>query len=138
MRNATRYLSDMSERKWPWWIVAAAVVGAGEVVLSIGNLVSYAQDTQRSLSSALMSATGGMVLATLVLGGIALRRRNRALGSVGVAAGVIPGSFGIAFFWFPPAVAGGILCIAITTCAVADALNGRAALRSAAPEGGAV
>ena len=55
--------------------------------------------------------------AALIVTGLVLLSRNVPAGSRFIALGVLPGSVGIAFFWFPPAVAVGILAIATSWAA---------------------
>ena len=79
------------------------------LMLDIGNLVDPddAGPLYGQLILLAVMATG----AALIVYGLVLVRRNQPRGSKLVAFGVLPGSVGIAFFWFPPAVAVGILAL---------------------------
>jgi uncharacterized membrane protein HdeD (DUF308 family) len=95
--------------KTRWWIVSAAVIGALMLMLGIGNLVD--PEGTGPLYGQLILFAVMAIGAALIVSGLALVRRNHARGSKLVALGVLPGSVGIAFFWFPPAVAVGILAL---------------------------
>ncbi len=95
--------------KTRWWFVSAAVIGVLMLMLGIGNLVD--PDDTGPLYGQLILLTVMATGAALVLSGLILLRRNQVQGSRLVAVGVLPGSIGIAFFWFPPAVAIGILAL---------------------------
>jgi hypothetical protein len=122
----------MNKRDWTWWMVVAAVVGVAEVVVGIGNLASYVDDERRSLVSALLAFLVASGTAALVFGGLAIRRRNRSRGSAALAVGMFPGCCAIVFWWFPPAVAVGVLCMIATTFATLDAVDSRTKLTRAA------
>lgn len=105
-------------RNWPWWTVGAAVLAASLLILAIGNLVSH---DEGAYSSKVLVLAGAALAATLVFGGLALRRRGRAIGSAAVAVGCLPGCAALVLWWFPPAVGAGFLSLAITVFAAADA-----------------
>jgi len=105
--------------KTRWWTFSAPLIGALMLMLGIGNLVDP-DDTGPLYGQLLLlavMATG----AALIVYGLALVRRNRPLGNRLVALGVLPGSVGIAFFWFPPAVAVGVLAVATSWAAFRSA-----------------
>ncbi|MDJ0923269.1 MAG: hypothetical protein QNJ77_01800 [Acidimicrobiia bacterium] len=92
-----------------WWHGSAAVIGALMLMLGIGNLVD--PDDTGPLYGQLILLAVVATGAALIVYGLVLLRRNQPGGSKLVALGVLPGSVGIAFFWFPPAVAVGILAL---------------------------
>lgn len=95
--------------KTHWWTISAAVIGALMLMLGIGNLIDP-EDTGPLYGQLILlavMATG----AALIVYGLVLVRRNQPRGGRLVALGVLPGSVGIAFFWFPPAVAVGMLAL---------------------------
>ena len=106
--------------KTRWWTISAAVIGALMLMLGIGNLVDP-DDTGPLYGQLLLlavMATGAALIPLLYLAlvcligyGLVLVRRNQPRGSKLVALGVLPGTVGIAFFWFPPAVAVGMLAL---------------------------
>lgn len=105
--------------KTHWWNVSAAVIGALMLMLGIGNLVDP-DDTGPLFGQLVLlaiMATG----AALIVYGLVLVRRDQPQGSRLVAIGVLPGSVGIAFFWFPPAVAVGILALVTSWAAFRSA-----------------
>ena len=95
--------------KTRWWNVSAAVIGALMLLLGIGNL--FDPDDTGPLFGQLMLLAVMAIGAALILYGLMLIRRDQPQGSKLVALGVLPGSLGIALFWFPPAVAVGILSL---------------------------
>lgn len=105
--------------KTRWWIVSAAVIGALMLMLGIGTLVD--RDDTGPLYGQLILLAVMATGATLIVYGLVLIRRNQVRGSKLVALGVLPGSVGIAFFWFPPAVAVGILAIITSWTALRSA-----------------
>ncbi len=92
-----------------WWTVSAAVIGVLMLMLGIGNLVD--PDDSGPLYGQLILLAVMATGAALIVYGLVLLRRKQPRGSKLVAIGVLPGSVGIAFFWFPPAVAVGILAL---------------------------
>lgn len=95
--------------KTRWWTFSAAVIGVLMLMLGIGNLVD--PDDTGPLYGQLILLAVMATGATMIVYGLVLVRRNQVRGSKLVALGVLPGSVGIAFFWFPPAVAVGILAL---------------------------
>jgi hypothetical protein len=89
---------------------SAGAIGILMLMLGIGNLVDP-DDTGPLYGQLILLA----VMATgtaLIVFGLVLVPRNEALGCKLVSLGVLPGSVGIAFFWFLPAVAVGVLALA--------------------------
>jgi uncharacterized membrane protein HdeD (DUF308 family) len=101
--------------KTRWWTVSAALIGALMLMLGIGDLVD--PDNTGPLYGQLILLAVMATGATLIVYGLVLVRSNQVRGSKLVALGVLPGSIGIAFFWFPPAVAVGILALATSWAA---------------------
>lgn len=95
--------------KTRWWMISAGVIGASMLALGIGTLVD--RDDHSSLFYQLAFFAGMAAGAALILSGLVLVGRNPVRGSRFVAVGVLPGMVGLAFFWFPPAVAVGVLAI---------------------------
>ena len=95
--------------KTRWWYISAIVIGVLMLMLGIGNLVD--PDDTGPLYGQLILLAVMATGAVLVASGLVLVHRNQARGSKLVALGVLPGSIGIAFFWFPPAVAAGVLAL---------------------------
>ena len=105
--------------KTRWWHISAIVIGVLMLILGIGNLVD--PDDTGPLYGQLILLAVMATGAVLVASGLVLVRRNQALGSKLVAIGVLPGSIGIAFFWFAPAVAVGILALFTSWAAFSSA-----------------
>ena len=103
-----------------WWMISAAVIGVLMLMLGIGNLVD---DDNGPLYGQLMLLAVMAAGAALITTGLVLMRRDEARGSKLLALGVLPGSVGIAFFWFPPAFAAGILAIVTSVVAFQSARN---------------
>jgi TctA family transporter len=121
----------MSDWRWTWWMVVAVVIGVGELVLGIGNVVSFLTDDRRDFVSAFVAFLTATGAAALVFGGMAIRRTNRPRGGAMVAVGMFPGCLAIVFFWFPPAVAVGLVSIVATAFAIVDATGSRQELSEA-------
>ncbi|HEX8770647.1 MAG TPA: hypothetical protein VF711_07760 [Acidimicrobiales bacterium] len=111
----------MTDWRWKWWMVVAVVIGIGELVLGIGNVVSYLTDDRRDFVSAFVAFVAATSAATLVFGGMAIRRTNRPRGSGVMAVGMFPGCLAVVFFWFPPAVAVGLVSMVATALTILDA-----------------
>ena len=92
-----------------WWNVSAAVIGTLMLMLGIGNLVD--PDDPGPLYGQLILLAVMATGTALIVSGLLVMRRNPQRGGRLVGLGVLPGSVGIAFSWFPPAVAVGILAL---------------------------
>lgn len=106
-----------------WWIGIAAAMAAMQTAFGFANLV---EDDGGAMSGRLVAFAIMVAGAVLIVVGIAARQRGRAGGSVLVGVGVLPSAMGITFFWFPPAVAYGILAIFVAWRAFRDASVKRA------------
>lgn len=106
-----------------WWIGIAAAMAAMQTAFGLANLV---EDDGGAMSGRLVAFAIMVAGAVLIVVGIAARQRGRAGGSVLVGVGVLPSAMGITFFWFPPAVAYGILAIFVAWQAFKDASVKRA------------
>jgi len=95
--------------KTRWWMISAAVIGASMLALGIGNLVDPDDGGPLIWQLTLLAVMAAG--AVLILSGLVLVRRNPVRGARFVAVGVLPGIVGFALFWFPPAVAVGILTV---------------------------
>jgi len=100
-----------------WWLWSAGLVAALMVMFGVGNIVE--DDGGPMLGRIIFAAVliGG---ASLVVAGMRTRPRRPGMGSRLVAAGVVPGAAGIALFWFPPAVAVGVLAVVTSVAAYRD------------------
>jgi uncharacterized membrane protein HdeD (DUF308 family) len=102
-------------------MVSAVVIAGLMLMLGIGNLFNP-EDTGPLYGKLLLLA----VMATgagLIGYGLVLRRRDESRGNKTVAVGVLPGMVGLAFFWFPPAVAVGVLAIATSWTAYREGVE---------------
>lgn len=102
-----------------WWRFAAALVAPILALLGIGNL----EDDGGPLYGRVVAATIAIIAALLIVAGLAVRRRNRALGGGLIAVGVLPGTLLVVFFWFPPVALMGILCVAVLLASIADVVR---------------
>ena len=100
-----------------WWIWSAGVIAVLMVALGVGNLI---EDDGGPLWGQIIFAAVLFAGATLIASGIWTRVTRRELGSRLIAIGVLPGISGLALFWFPPAVAVGLLAMASSVAAFAD------------------
>lgn len=98
-----------------WWMVSAAVVGVMMLSAGFGNLIDPDDDGPLYGKLVLLAFMGAG--AALILAGMILLRLGRSRGARFVAVGVLPGSIGIAFFWFPPTVVVGVLAVATSWAA---------------------
>lgn len=109
-----------------WWIGVAAAMAAMQTAFGFTNLV---EDDGGAMPWRLTAFAIMVMGAVLIVMGIAARQRGRTRGSVLVGIGVLPSALGIAFFWFPPAVAYGIVAILVAATAFREASGNRAATR---------
>lgn len=100
-----------------WWILSAGVIALLMIVLAVGNLI---EGDGGPLWGQIVFAVVLCAGAALVASGIWARQSRPRLGSRLVAIGVLPGVSGVAFFWFPPAVAVGLLALASSIAALGD------------------
>lgn len=101
-------------------MVGAVLIAATTEILAIGNLVSHDEGAIASKVLVFIAAT---IPATLVLGGLVLRRRRPVIASAAVAVGCLPGCAALMFWWFPPAVIAGLVSMAIVGSAATDAIR---------------
>ena len=97
-----------------WWHWSAGLIAVLMVVLGAGNLI---EDDGGPLYGRIIFAAVLVGGASLVATGILNKRSRPELSNKLVALGVLPGAAGIAFLWFPPAVAVGILAIMTSVAA---------------------
>lgn len=95
-------------RNIQWWLWSAAVIAVLMVMLGVGNLIDDDGGPLYGQIVFLAVLGGG---AALIAAGVVLRSTNPRRSGRLIALGVLPGSVGIAFFWFPPAVLVGILAL---------------------------
>ena len=100
-----------------WWLWSAGLIAPLMIALGVGNLI---EDDGGPLYGQLLLAAVLITGAALIAGGIWTRRSRRELGSKLVAFGVLPAASGVMFFWFPPAVAVGLLALASSAAAFRD------------------
>ncbi len=105
--------------KTRWWMISAGVIGASMLALGIGNLVDNDGGPLYGQLILLAAMAAG---AALILFGLVLVRRKPVRGARFVAVGVLPGTVGLALFWFPPALAMGILAL-ITSWAAFESVR---------------
>lgn len=101
-------------KETPWWVWTAGATAIWMTVLAIGNLI---EDDGGPFYGQVLFATvliGGAIAVAI---GVRLRSSRPERGATLVGFGVIPAVSGIALFWFPPAVAAGVLALA--TCVAA-------------------
>lgn len=92
-----------------WWMITAGIIGVLMLMLGMGNLLDPEDNGPLFGQLALLTV---MVTGAALIGyGLVVYRRNEARGGKIVSVGVLPGAVGIAFFWFPPAVAVGVLAL---------------------------
>ena len=101
-----------------WWLWSAGSIAVLMVILGIGNLM---EDDGGPLYGGIIFAAVLVGAAGVVALGIRRRSTDLALGNRLVGLGVIPGTMGLAFFWFPPAVVVGVLSIVTSVAAFRDA-----------------
>ena len=85
--------------KQAWWVSLAVVLAVLQIVFAVATAGDPdASATERLVS---FSVLGGS--AALAFIGVQQRPRNRRIGDVFIALGVVPAVLGgIIFFWFPP------------------------------------
>lgn len=101
-----------------WWLIAAGLVAAFNVVFAVGNIIDPDDGPlwgKIVLLGVMVAGLGAIVT------GLALRRRGRVSGSWLIAIGVLPAAPALFLFWFPPAVLYGALAIATAVAATMDA-----------------
>ncbi|NND02474.1 MAG: hypothetical protein HKN91_06785 [Acidimicrobiia bacterium] len=113
----------------PWWVWSAALIAGLMVLLGVGNLID---DDGGPLFGQIILLAVMAGAATLVAVGIRRRISDAKLGNRLIGLGVIPGVMGLALFWFPPAVAVGVLSIVTSVAAFRDAKGMTAAARATA------
>ena len=119
-----------------WWIWSAGVIGLLMIALGVGNLF---EDDGGPLWGQIIFAAVLFAGAVLIATGIWARRSRPRVGSRLVAAGVLPGVSGVALFWFPPAVAVGLLALASSIAAFADSRGAKTvSTRKAVAVGGPI
>lgn len=101
-----------------WWLWSSGFIALMMVALGVGNLI---EDDGGPLYGQILFAAVLIGGAIAIGVGIRMRAGQPQRGSRLVAIGVLPGASGIAFFWFPPAVAVGALALASSIAAFRDA-----------------
>lgn len=110
-----------------WWLWSSGFIALMMLALGVGNLV---EDDGGPLYGQILFAAV-LVGGAIAIGvGIRMRADRPRFGSRLVAIGVLPGASGIAFFWFPPAVAVGALALASSIAAYRDADGIRSSART--------
>ena len=110
-----------------WWMWSASLVAVLMVVLGVGNLID---DDGGPLYGKLIFAAVLVGAAALVAVGVRRRSSDRVAGNRLIGIGVLPGASGIALFWFPPAVAVGVLALVTSVAAFRDAKSVPSAARA--------
>jgi hypothetical protein len=113
----------MDTLKQGWWRLAAGLISTAIAVAAVGNLFgSWIDDGPRYGKIGASVAT--VVAAAVVFGGMAIRRRQRAGGSVMIGVGVLPAVLLITVPWFPLLAALGVLAAVVVFMAFLDAATG--------------
>ncbi len=115
---AERTETTMTNLKTGWWRLAAAMIGPIIAYLGIGDLMT---PESGPLYGRIGAATAGVAGCTAIYAGLIVRRHKKAIGSYLIAAGTLPGTFLMAFFWFPPVALIGVLSLAVVIAAAVDA-----------------
>jgi peptidoglycan/LPS O-acetylase OafA/YrhL len=106
--------------KQTWWVSLAVVLAVLQIVFAVG--IGLDQDASATERLVFFFALGGS--AALAFIGVQQRPRNRRIGDVLMALGVVPAVVGgIIFFWFPPmwlTTAAGLLVVVFS---IRDAMN---------------
>ena len=85
--------------KQTWWVSLAVVLAVLQIVFAVG--IALDQEASATERLVIFSVWGGS--AALAFIGVQQRPRNRRIGDVLIALGVVPAVVsGIIFFWFPP------------------------------------
>jgi tryptophan-rich sensory protein len=77
----------------------------------------------------IVAVSVAVAFAGLIFGGLAVRERNEARGSLMIGVGVLPGTLLVTLFWFPPVAAVGVLSIFVAWIAFADAARQRRSMQ---------
>ncbi len=115
---AERTETTMNNLKTGWWRLAAAMIGPIIAYLGIGDLMT---PESGPLYGRIGAATAGVVGCIAIYAGLIIRRRKKMMGSYLIAAGTLPGTFLMVFFWFPPVALIGVLALAVVIAAAIDA-----------------
>lgn len=102
----------------PWWVWTAGATAIWMTALAIGNLI---EDDGGPFYGQVLFATVLIGGAIAVAVGVRMRSSRPEKGATLVGFGVIPAVSGIALFWFPPAVAAGVLALATSVAAFRSA-----------------
>ncbi len=100
-----------------WWVWSASLVAVLMVVFAVGNLID---DDGGPLYGQLILAAIFVGGAAAVVFGIRKRSIDTTSGNRMIGLGVLPGVAGLALFWFPPAVAVGVLAAVTSVAALRD------------------
>ncbi len=101
-----------------WWLMAAGLIAVALATFGIGNLL---EDDGGPLYGKIVAASVGVAFAALIIGGLAVRDRNRARSSLMIGVGLLPATLLTSLFWFPPVAAVGVLSIFVAWKAFVDA-----------------
>ncbi len=110
--------TTMANFKTGWWRWSAGFIALAMAFVGIGNGTT---DDGGPLYGRVLGAIAASIAALVIVAGLATRRRNPRLGSMMVAFGVLPGIGLLAFFWFPPVGAIGVLAMFTVVAAFNDA-----------------
>jgi len=101
-------------KETPWWVWTAGATAIWMTALALGNLI---EDDGGPFYGQLLFAAVLIGGAIAVAGGVRMRSSRPEKGAGLVGFGVIPAVSGMALFWFPPAVAAGVLALATSVAA---------------------
>ena len=113
-----RLETTMRSFRTDWWRIVAVPLSLVLVYAGVGNLIT---DTEGALFGRVAYVVVSVLGLGLVIAGLLIRKKNRMVGSTMIAVGVMPGLPLIIMFWFPPALAIGILSAAVSLTAFIDA-----------------
>ncbi len=110
--------TTMDTIKTGWWRFAAGLVAS---VLAIGAVGVLAEPGPGPWYTTVSGGAALILGPILIVAGLLVRHRNTIRGNLMIAVGVLPGVAATVLFWFPPALAFGLLSTSVLIAAVADA-----------------
>ena len=113
----------MDTLKQGWWRLAAGLISTSIAVTAVGNLFGdWIDHGPRHGKIGALVVT--LIGAGLVFGGLAIRKRHPARGSVVIGVGVFPAVLLITVPWFPLLADIGVLATIVVFMAFLDAASG--------------
>ncbi len=120
----------MNNLKTSWWRYAAALIAIGLTIVGIMSMFEDTRDPlyQRALIAVLLVGAAGLIIIGLVI-----RANRRKVGCTLIAIGTLPAVAPIVLFWYPPALAIGVVSSLVIAKAVEDAQRSSPASSVASP-----